>query len=192
MYIPVEVSARHVHCTRADIETLFGSGVALTSYRGISQPGQFASNERLTLRGPKSEIRDVRVVGPAREQTQVELSVTDARMLGVQPEFRVSGDLAGTGGGLTLVGPGGTIALTSGVIIALRHLHIEPEYAKALGVTHLDRIAVEITGDRGVTLHNVVVRSREGIDALALHLDTDEGNAAGIMKPTHARFIQKE
>jgi putative phosphotransacetylase len=192
MDIPVEVSAHHVHLTAQDIATLFGAGHALTHFKEVSQPGQFASKETVVLRGPKGEISGVRIVGPARERTQVELSLTNCRTMGVDPVFRVSGELDGAGGGVAIVGPNGEVEVQEGVIVALRHLHIEPAKAAELGVRHLDRITVRIGGERGVTLHHVVVRSREGFDALALHLDTDEGNAAGVRGPVTARFIEME
>ncbi|MFA6512453.1 MAG: phosphate propanoyltransferase [Patescibacteria group bacterium] len=192
MHIPIEVSARHIHLTAADIAVLFGEGYILGKHRVISQPGQFSSVEKVIIKGPKGEMAGVRVVGPARKKTQVELSMTDCRTLGVEAMLRVSGDLTGTPGGVTIIGPKGEITLIEGVIVPQRHLHIEPEYAEALGLTHGDTIAVKVEGERAVTLHNVAVRSREGIDALALHIDTDEGNTAGVIKPTYASFIGKE
>lgn len=192
MHIPVEVSARHLHLRAQDIAALFGEGYQLGEHRAVSQPGQFASVEQVTLRGPRGEISGVRIVAPARAQTQIELSMTDCRTLGVPAMLRVSGDVAGTPGGVTIIGPRGEVTPEEGVMVPLRHLHIEPEYAAGLGVKHLDTIAVKIEGERAVTLHNVVVRSREEQDALSLHLDTDEGNAAGIIKLTYATFLHKE
>ncbi len=180
MDIPIEISARHVHLAKADVVALFGSADALICATEISQPGQFAAAQTITLRGSKGSIDNVRVVGPVREATQVELAVTDCYTLGVKPHIAISGDLADTPGGITLVGPHGSVDLSCGVIVAKRHMHIAPEQAAELGIKHLDTVSIRIGGERSVTFHNVVVRSRQDIDDLAVHLDTDEANAAGI------------
>ena len=129
----VEVSARHVHVTQEDLETLFGEGAQLHPVKDLSQPGQFASEEKVTLKGPKGELT-ARILGPVRPETQIEITLTEARQLGVKALVRESGDLEGTEGGLTLVGPAGEIALEKGVIAAKRHVHMTPEDAAKYGV----------------------------------------------------------
>ena len=175
----VETSARHVHLTDADIETLFGKGAKLTHKKDLSQPGQFACEERVTLVGPKKSIPNVIILGPARKATQVEVSFTDARTLGVTAPVRESGDIAGSGS-CKLVGPCGEIELTEGVIAAQRHLHATPEDAEKLGVKDKQIISVETNyGGRALTFGDVVVRVSEKF-ATRMHIDTDEANAAGI------------
>lgn len=178
--IPIEISARHVHLSESDLHVLFGEGYNLKVFKEISQPSQFAAEESLEVVGSKGAIKSIRVVGPLRSETQVELAVTDCINLGIEPKVFISGDLAGSPGGITLKGPAGQVKLLKGVIVAARHLHISPEQAASFGLKHLDRVKVKIDGIRGLIFGNVVVRSRDGIDDLALHLDTDEVNAAGI------------
>lgn len=178
--VPIEISARHAHLSHDDVRRLFGAAGRLAPARPISQPGQFVARQRVTLVGPAGALRAVGIVGPERLRTQVELSTTDARALGVSPKLRVSGDVSGTTGGLTMRGPRGARRLRSGVIIAHRHLHIQPSLAKAWKLRHHQKIAIRVSGTRPLVFQDVVVRSRNGIDALAFHLDTDEGNAAGV------------
>ncbi len=187
--IPIEVSARHIHLAAKDMEILFGRGHQLQQQKKISQPGQYAAQEVLKVQGPKGALADVRVVGPTRSTTQVELSVTDCYALGVQPHLLVSGDLRASGGGLTLVGPAGSLELKSGVIVPIRHLHIAPDQAAKLHLRHLETISLRAGTKRNVIFNNVTVRSREGIDALALHLDTDEANAAGVRHGDFAEVL---
>lgn len=174
----IEVSARHVHLSRQHADALFGKGYELKAAKGISQPGQFAAKESVTVVGPKGQLT-CRVVGPERSETQVELAVTECKKLGLPVAMRVSGNLKGTAGGM-LLGPKGQVTLKQGVIVAQRHLHVSPKEAKALGVTHGDVISVKTFGTRPVTFHGVAVRSREGTDKLSFMLDTDEANAAGL------------
>ena len=173
----VETSARHVHLSEADIETLFGKGHTLTHKKDLSQPGQYACEERVTLVGPKTPIANVIILGPARKATQVELSFTDARTLGVSAPVRESGDVAGSAG-CKIVGPAGEIDLTEGVIIAKRHIHMTPDDAAKFGVADKDIVSVKLDSDgRKTVFGDVVVRVNPNF-ALAMHIDTDEANAA--------------
>ena len=178
MKILVETSARHVHVTDETLEKLFGKGYQLTVKKMLSQPGQYASNERVTVVGPKRELANVSILGPTRKVDQVELSATDARSIGVAAPVRGSGDVAGSGA-CKLVGPAGEVKLSEGVIVAKRHVHMTPEDAQTLGVT--DRQVVKVsTGREGrkLVFDDVVIRVSEKY-ATAMHLDTDESNAAG-------------
>lgn len=173
----VETSARHIHLTKADIETLFGEGATLHNKKDLSQPGQFACEEKVELVGPKGSLK-VSVLGPARKDTQVELSYTDARTLGLKSvPVRESGDIAGTPG-IKLVGPAGEIELAQGVIIAKRHIHMTPEDAVAFGVKDKDIVSVKIAGSERTTIYGDVVVRVSPSYALAMHIDTDEANAA--------------
>lgn len=177
--IPLAVSARHVHLSRASVDALFGTGHRLTARSMLNQPGQFASRETVNLIGPKGRLETVRVVGPERERDQIELSRSDELALGIDAPLRESGDLAGTPG-VTVEGPIGRIRLDRGVICSLRHLHMSPADAAVLGLEDQDRVAVAVvdTG-RDVTFDDIVVRVSPNY-RLELHLDTDEGNAAGL------------
>ncbi len=172
----VETSARHVHLTAEDFATLFGEGKELTVKKMLSQPGQFASEERITVVGPKKELTGVLILGPFRPATQVELSATDARTIGVTAPIRESGDVAGTGS-CKLVGPCGEIEISEGVIIAKRHIHLTPEDAAEMGVKDKDVVWVKLdTNGRKAILGDVVCRVSEKY-AAAMHIDTDESNA---------------
>ena len=176
--VPIAVSSRHVHLSPADHDALFGSGHILTVRHEVTQPGQFACIESVTIVGPRNVLERVAIVGPLRAQTQVELSRTDAIHLGVEVPVRESGHLKGTPG-LTLQGPHGSVRLDHGLIVALRHLHATPADADRLGLCDGDLIAVHVNGPRAVTFEDVVVRVSSDF-RLDLHLDTDEANAAGI------------
>ena len=172
----VETSARHIHLCPADLETLFGAGAELHNKKDLSQPGQFACEEKVQLVGPKGTLM-VSVLGPTRKDTQVELSFTDARTLGLNGvPVRESGDVAGTPG-LKLVGPAGEVALAQGVIIAKRHIHMTPADAEAFGVADKDIVSVKLDTTRPLIFGDVVVRVSPSY-ALAMHIDTDEANAA--------------
>ena len=173
--ILVETSARHVHLTQEAVEALFGAGHTLTNKKDLSQPGQFACEEKVTVIGPKGAIK-ASVLGPTRPANQVELSFTDARAIGVVPPIRESGDVAGTPG-CTLEGPCGKIDITEGIMVAKRHIHMTPEDAAALGVNDKDIVSVKVDTARPVTFGDVVVRVSPKF-ALAMHIDTDESNAA--------------
>ena len=176
--IPIEVSAHHVHLAQADVEKLFGAGHQLTPEHELSQPGQFACAEKVDLIGPKGKIANVRVLGPTRKETQVEIAMTEQFKLGVQSPIRESGNLANTPG-ITLQGPAGSAVLERGVICAQRHIHMSPE--DAMGFRLRDRyvVRVRIEGEREVTYGDVVVRVNPAY-RLAMHIDTDEGNAANL------------
>ncbi len=179
--VKIEVSARHIHLSKDDLDTLFGCNYELNVYKNLSQPGQFSAVETLNIRSQNGEIKNVRIVGPTRSQTQVELSITDCHLLKIKAPILVSGDLKKSGGGIKLIGPKSSLDLKSGVIVAQRHLHIEPQKAKQLKLKHGDTISIKINGIRSLIFNNIAVRSRLGIDRFALHLDTDEANAANIL-----------
>ncbi len=185
----VETSARHVHVTQKDLETLFGAGYELTVKKALSQPGQFASNEKVDLVGPKKTISGVSILGPVRSASQVEISLTDARTLGVDALVRESGDIAGTAG-IKLVGPKGEVELTEGVIAAKRHIHATPEDAAELGVADKDVVSVKIdTNGRSLVFGDVVVRVSPKF-ALAMHIDTDESNAAACKGAVYGEIVK--
>ena len=185
--VGVGVSNRHIHLSEADARTLFGS--PLTVERPISQPGQFAAVQTVTIEGPKGRLEGVRVVGPARGATQVELARSDARRLGVDPPLAASGSLAGSVGGLTLRGTAGSIRLEKGVIIAGRHLHLSATDAQQWGFTDGDLLDVRAgTGARATTYHGVLVRAG-AIYATELHLDVDEANAAALKTGDRATIV---
>lgn len=175
----VETSARHVHLTEEHIKILFGEGATLTKKKDLSQPGQFACEERVTVVGPKKSIPGVSILGPARSATQVEVSLTDARTLGVTAPVRESGDIAGSAP-CKLVGPCGEVEISEGVIAAKRHIHFTPEDAEAAGVKDKEIVSVKIENENGRSLifGEVVVRVSPKF-AAAMHIDTDEANAAG-------------
>jgi len=183
MKVPIEISARHIHLSRADLEKLFGVGFELEKYKDLSQPGQYASKQTVKLAGPKGELDGVRILGPGRAQTQVEISETEARALGLNPPVRDSGNLGGTPG-IKIIGPRGEADLKQGVILALRHIHIDPATAEKLGVKTGDRVKVDTIGQRDLLFENVLVRVNPAFK-LAMHIDTDEANAAGIDSENH-------
>ena len=173
----VETSARHVHLTEEHIKILFGEGATLTVKKPLSQPGQFACEERVTLVGPKKSIPNVIILGPARSATQVEVSLTDARTLGVDAPVRESGDIAGSGA-CKIVGPCGEVEISEGVIAAKRHIHLTPADAEAFGVEDKQIVSVKISSaDRSTIFGDVVVRVSPKF-AAAMHIDTDESDAA--------------
>ncbi|MBR6765571.1 MAG: phosphate propanoyltransferase [Clostridia bacterium] len=173
----IETSARHVHVSQEALEILFGKGYALTPKKDLSQPGQFACEERVTVVGPKKELKGVSILGPVRPATQVELSATDARSIGVGVAIKESGDILGTPG-CKLIGPEGEIEIAEGVIVAKRHIHMTPADAEKLGVKDKDIVSVKADSEeRSCIFGDVVVRVSEKF-ALAMHIDTDEANAA--------------
>ena len=173
----VETSARHVHLTEEHIEILFGKGHTLTHKKDLSQPGQFACEERVTLVGPKKQIPTVIILGPARPATQVEVSFTDARTLGVDAPVRESGDVKGSAG-CKIVGPEGEVEIAEGVIVAKRHIHLTPEDAASLGVEDKQIVSVKIENDSRSTIFGDVVCRVSPKFSAAMHIDTDEANAA--------------
>lgn len=175
----VEISARHVHVSEEHLEILFGKGYKLTPKKDLSQPGQYACEERVTVVGPKKELAGVSILGPCRKATQIEISLTDARAIGVKAPIRESGDIAGSGA-CKLIGPAGEVELTEGVIAAKRHIHMTTADAEKYGITDSQIVSVKIpTADRALIFGDVVARVSDSY-ALAMHLDTDEANAAAI------------
>jgi putative phosphotransacetylase len=185
----VETSARHIHLTNEAIETLYGAGAELTVKKELSQPGQFAAgNEKLKLVGPKGELA-VSVLGPARNANQVELSFSDARALGLKAvPVRESGKTEGTPG-IKLVGPAGELDIADGVIIAKRHIHMTPADAEVFGVSDKEIVKVRIEGERALIFDEVVVRVHPTY-ALAMHIDTDECNAAGAFGECYGTIVK--
>lgn len=175
----IETSARHVHVSREALDVLYGEGYELTPKKDLSQPGQYACEERVQVIGPKGSFPAVSILGPIRPSTQVELSATDARSIGITAPIRESGDITGSGA-CKLVGPNGTFELTNGVIIAKRHIHATPADAEKYGLRdkQVVKIKVDYAG-RSLIFGDVVVRVNENF-SLAAHIDTDESNAAGL------------
>ena len=183
----VETSARHVHLSAADIETLFGAGATLTHKKDLSQPGQFACEEKVEVVGPKGSLK-MSILGPTRPVDQVEVSYTDARSLGVTPPVKESGDTAGTPG-VKLVGPCGEVVINEGVMVAKRHIHMTPEDAAELGVSDKEIVKVKIDTARPLIFDDVVVRVSPKF-ALAMHIDTDECNAAGAFGQVYGEIVK--
>lgn len=176
----IETSARHVHLSKEHIDILFGAGHELTFKKALSQPGQFACEERVTVVGEKKEIKNISILGPARSATQVEVSLTDARTLGVKAPVRESGDIAGSGA-CKIVGPCGEVEISEGVIAAKRHIHLTPEAAAEMGVKDKQIVCVKIDSDGRKTIFgDVVIRVSDKFSP-AMHIDTDESNAAGCV-----------
>ena len=186
--IPVGISNRHIHLSQKDVDKLFGQGYQLTKLKDLSQPGQYACKETLMICGPKGMIENVRILGPVRKQTQVEILQSDSFKVGVKAPLRLSGDLAGTAG-ITLIGPHGSVELTEGVVVAKRHIHMLPADAERLGVRDGEAVTIAFIGERGGTLSNVIIRAVEN-SGLECHIDTEEANALGV-KPGATIVIQK-
>lgn len=185
----VETSARHIHLTESDFKVLFGDDTSLTIKKYLSQPGQFASEQRVTVVGPKKELAGVSILGPFRNASQVELSATDARSIGLPIAIRESGMIEGTPG-CKVVGPKGEIELPCGVIVAKRHIHATPEDAKELGVKDKEVVSVKVnTPERSLIFGDVVVRVSEKF-ALAMHIDTDESNAGNVVSGTMGEIVK--
>lgn len=184
----VETSARHVHVTQETLETLFGKGATLTHKKDLSQPGQFACEERVTIVGPKKELPNVSILGPCRKADQVELSATDARSIGISAPIRESGDVAGSGA-CKIVGPCGEVEISEGVIIAKRHIHLTPADAEELGVKDKQIVSVKIeSADRTAILCDTVCRVSENFSR-AMHIDTDESNAVGASRDQMGEIV---
>ena len=186
--IPISTSVRHLHLCREHVEALFGPGHQLTPRSELSQPGQFAAEETVTLVGPKGMVEKVRVLGPERKATQVEISRTDEFALGIDAPIRGSGDVAGSPG-LTLRGTAGDLELDCGVIQAKRHIHMTPADAERFGVQDRDWVMVRVGGERGLLFDDVLVRVSEKY-RLDMHLDTDEANAADLGRDAHGVLIK--
>ena len=177
MKLPIALSNKHIHLSQADLEALFGEGYELTHKKDLSQPGQFACEEMVEVVGPKGSTK-MRVLGPVRPESQVEVSLADARGLGIAVPVRQSGDVEGTPG-CKLVGPKGEVELERGVIVAARHIHMSLEDAEKFGVKDKDIVSVQTQGERALLFNNVLVRANAAF-ALEMHVDLEEGNAAGV------------
>ncbi|MBP2001037.1 putative phosphotransacetylase [Paenibacillus shirakamiensis] len=186
--VPVGVSARHIHLTQEDIETLFGQGYKLTEFKPLSQPGQFAANETVVVKGTKGQFDKVRILGPARPASQLEISRTDAFAIGVKAPVRESGRIDGTPG-ITIQGPAGEVQLEQGVIVAARHIHFHTSDAEQWGIKDQQLLKVRLGGERGLTFDNVIARVSESF-ALDMHIDTDEANAAGAKTGDTAEIVE--
>lgn len=183
--VPLEASGRHVHLTQAQAQALFGHD--LTRERDLSQPGQFLARERVTVQGCRGKFENVAVLGPARKAAQIEISLTDGRVLGITPPVRLSGDTKGSPG-CTLIGERGSITVTEGVIAAKRHIHLHPSDAQRLGITDRQEVRLQTLSARPVTFEAVSVRVSESFSTAA-HLDFDEANACGFAKGDRGRIL---
>ena len=186
--IPVGISNHHIHLSQADLETLFGVGYNLTPIKDLSQPGQFACKETVTIVGPKGAIEKIRVLGPVRSKTQIEILTSDTFKLGVKAPAKLSGDLAGTPG-ITIVGPKGSVQTSEGLIVAQRHIHMTPADAAAYGVADGQIVTLEVEGPRGGCFTNVAIRATD-TSALECHLDNDEANAMSINSSTTVKIVR--
>ncbi|MGG2054170.1 phosphate propanoyltransferase [Lysinibacillus pakistanensis] len=185
--IPIGVSARHVHLAQAEVEQLFGENYQLTPKFELSQPGQFAAEETVVVAGPKGSIERVRILGPARSLSQVEVSWTDAMKLGLKPPLRISGDIQGSSP-VTLIGPKGSVVLNEGLIIAQAHIHMSPSDSAKFNVIDGQSVQIKVEGIRPIILSNVVIRVSERY-RLEMHIDTDEANAGLIQQGTLAEIV---
>ncbi len=185
--VPVGVSARHIHLTKEHIEILFGQGYELTVMKDLSQPGQYAANETVAVIGPKGKFDKIRILGPARKASQVEISQTDAFSIGVKPPVRESGNIAGTPG-VKVVGPAGEVELEEGVIVAARHIHFHTSDAEKWGIADKQKLKVKVNGTRPLIFEDVIARVSPDF-ALDMHIDTDEANAAGVKNGEMAEII---
>ena len=188
--VPVGISVRHIHLTRDDVDKLFGYGYQLTPKKALSQPGQFACEECLDIIGPKGELKHVRILGPERSSTQIELAQTDCRNIGIKAPVRSSGDTKGTPG-VTLRGPNGTLTVPEGVMMADRHIHMTPAQAAAFGLADGDRVQVKIDGPKPGVMGGVLIRANDKC-ALDFHIDTDDGNAFLLKQGQLVTVLGKE
>ncbi len=187
--IPVGISNHHIHLTRKDIDVCFGKGHQLTPIKELSQPGQFACEETVTICGPKGAIEKIRVLGPERKATQVELFVTDNFKLGIKAPLRLSGDLEASAP-ITIVGPKGSVYKEEAAIVAQRHIHMTLQDAEHFGVNDGDNVLVMVKGERGGILNNVIIRAND-TSKLDFHIDTEEANAVGLSNGSKVRLIKK-
>lgn len=186
--VQVGLSNKHLHLSKEHVAALFGEGHSLTHKKDLVQPGQFACEEKVDIVGPKGTLKGIRVLGPERPQTQVEISMTDGRTIGISAPIRESGDLAGTPG-CKIIGPCGEIEIEEGVIVALRHIHFSLEEAEAAGVKDKDWVSIKIEGERQLVFDKVLIRASNKFKA-ECHLDTDEGNAAGCGSDTVCEIVK--
>lgn len=187
--VEIGVSNKHVHLSREDIDVLFGKDYELTPAKVLKQPGQYAADEKVDIIGPKGTIQGLRVLGPARPETQVELAMTDARAIGLKPPICESGQLDGTPG-ITLVGPAGRVERKHGAIVALRHIHLSEDQAADAGVQDKELVDVATFGARPVIFQDVLIRAGKQYER-EIHLDTDEANAAGVENGDFVEIIKK-
>lgn len=180
LFIKVEASGRHIHLSRQDADQLFGVGYQFTKVKDLSQPGQFACKERVTLTGPKGSLQNVIVLGPERKQSQAEVSLTDALVLGIKAPIRQSGDIKGSPG-VTVSNGNRSVVLEEGIIVAKRHIHITPEDAKKFNVVDGEIVKVKVSGERPVIFEDTVVRVNKDFRT-AMHIDYDEANSCGYTK----------
>lgn len=176
--VSIGLSNRHLHVTQEHLDKLFGEGHKLTEFKILTQPGQYACEEKVDIVGPKGTLKGVRILGPVRSATQIEISVSDSYKLGLKVPVRDSGDIEGTPGA-KVVGPKGEVDLDKGVIVAARHIHMHPDDAKTFGVEDFQRVKVRAEGARGLVFENVLIRVAPNF-ALDMHIDVEEGNAAGL------------
>ncbi|MGM0396387.1 MAG: phosphate propanoyltransferase [Bacillota bacterium] len=186
--LPIALSNRHIHISQKDLEVLFGEGYELTRMKDLSQPGQYACEEKVDVVGPKKTIKGVRILGPVRPETQLEVSISDAFTLGVDPVIRNSGDIADTPGA-KIVGPKGEVQIDKGIIVAARHIHMHTDDGEEFGVKDGDIVSVKVPGPRGLVYDNVLVRVHPSY-GLEMHVDIEEGNAAGIRNGDMVEIIK--
>jgi putative phosphotransacetylase len=187
--IPVGVSNRHVHLSQEDLYNLFGYGYELTKFKDLSQPGQFASKETVVIKGPKGKFEKVRILGPVRKDTQVEVSVSDSFKLGIKTPVKESGDIENTPG-IIIEGPKGSIEKDKGLIVALRHIHIPEDYAKEHGFQNGEMVTVISEGIRKTAFYNVLVRVSDKY-SLEMHIDMDEANSSGLKNGDRVKVVKK-
>ena len=188
MKVLIETSARHIHLCKEHLEILFGKGSELTVKKELSQPGQFCSLQKVSIVGPRSTIENVSVLGPTRGHTQVEISLTDARKLGINTKIRISGDIENTSG-CKVIGPCGELDLDKGVIIAKRHIHMTPDDSEKLKVSDGQSVCVKVdSSDRSLTFSDVIIRVNKKFSTV-MHIDTDEANAASIVGTSFGEII---
>jgi putative phosphotransacetylase len=185
--VPIGISARHIHLSADHIEILFGSGYSLKELKPLSQPGQFAAEETVAVIGPKGCFEKVRILGPSRKLTQLEISRTDSFQLGINPPVRESGNIEGTPG-IKIVGPAGEIELDKGVIVAARHIHFHTSDAEKWGIKDRELLKVKVNGERPLILENVLARVSDQY-SLDMHIDTDEANASGVRNGDLAEIL---
>jgi putative phosphotransacetylase len=186
--LPVGLSNRHIHVSQADLDVLFGQGYELKKFKDLSQPGQYAAEEKVDIVGTKGTLKGVRILGPVRKETQIEISLADGFVLGVNPPVRDSGDLIDSPGA-KVVGPMGEVVIEKGVIAASRHIHMHTSDAENFGVVDKEVVSVKVEGKRGLVFDNVLVRVNKEY-ALEMHVDVEEGNSAGLKNGTMVELIK--
>lgn len=186
--IPVGVSNRHIHLKREDLDQLFGEGYQLTTAKELSQPGEFAATETVIVIGPKGQFPAVRILGPLRKFTQLEISRSDSYSLGVKAPLKASGNIKGTPG-IKLIGPKGELEIEEGVIVAERHIHMTPEDSAKFDVKDGEYVSVKCEGERSLIFNQVLIRVKDSF-ALDMHIDTDEANAAGLRTGDHVEIVR--